>query len=108
VRNAIHILRARLPPTPQLQWARDVIDRQVTQMARLIDDLMDVSRITRGTFELRRERVSLADIVRLAVETSRPGIDASGDWGDRGSRQPESSGRSPAVRAAAPRTRPQW
>jgi signal transduction histidine kinase/ActR/RegA family two-component response regulator len=78
VRNAIHILRARLPPTPELQWARDVIDRQVTQMARLIDDLMDVSRITRGTFELRRERVALMEIVRLAVETSRPGIDASG------------------------------
>ena len=78
VRNAIHILRARLPPTPELQWARDVIDRQVTQMARLIDDLMDVSRITRGTFELRRERVSLVEVVRLAVETSRPSIDASG------------------------------
>ena len=78
IRNAIHILRARLPPTPELQWARDVMDRQVTQMARLIDDLMDVSRITRGTFGLRRERVSLAEVVRLAVETSRPGIDASG------------------------------
>jgi signal transduction histidine kinase/ActR/RegA family two-component response regulator len=78
VRNAIHILRARLPPTPELQWARDVIDRQVTQMTRLIDDLMDVSRITRGTFELRRERVALEEVVRHAVETSRPGIDASG------------------------------
>ena len=78
VRNAIHILRARMPPTPELQWARDVIDRQVTQMTRLIDDLMDVSRISRGTFELRRERVALDDVVRSAVETSRPGIDASG------------------------------
>jgi signal transduction histidine kinase/ActR/RegA family two-component response regulator len=78
VRNAIHILRARLPPTPELQWARDVIDRQVTQMARLIDDLMDVSRITRGTFELRRETVTLVEVIRLAVETSRPSIDASG------------------------------
>jgi signal transduction histidine kinase/CheY-like chemotaxis protein len=78
VRNAIHILRARLPPTPELHWARDVIDRQVTQMTRLIDDLMDVSRITRGTFELRRERVTLEEVVRGAVETSRPSIDASG------------------------------
>jgi len=78
VRNAIHILRARMPPTPELQWARDVIDRQVTQMTRLIDDLMDVSRISRGTFELRREHVALDDVVRSAVETSRPGIDASG------------------------------
>ena len=78
VRNAIHILRARMPPTPELQWARDVIDRQVTQMTRLIDDLMDVSRISRGTFELRREHVALDDVVRSAVETSRPSIDASG------------------------------
>src|SRR6202044_275847 len=78
VRNAIHILRARMPPTPELQWARDVIDRQVTQMTRLIDDLMDVSRITRGTFELRREHEALDDVIRSAVETSRPVIDASG------------------------------
>jgi len=78
VRNAIHILRAKMPPTPELQWARDVIDRQVTQMARLIDDLMDVARITRGTIELRQERVTLEDVMRIAVETSRPSIDASG------------------------------
>ncbi|HEY0339651.1 MAG TPA: HAMP domain-containing sensor histidine kinase, partial [Steroidobacteraceae bacterium] len=78
VRNAIHILRAKLPATPELQWARDVIDRQVTQMTRLIDDLMDVARITRGTFELRREHVALEEVLRVAVETSRPIIDASG------------------------------
>ena len=78
VRNAIHILRAKMPPGAELQWARDVIDRQVTQMTRLIDDLMDVSRITRGTFELRREHVTLDDVIRSAVETSRPIIDASG------------------------------
>jgi signal transduction histidine kinase/ActR/RegA family two-component response regulator len=78
VRNAIHILRARMPPTPELQWARDVIDRQVTQMTRLIDDLMDVSRITRGTFELRREHVALDEVLRVAVETSRPIVDVSG------------------------------
>lgn len=78
VRNAIHILRARMPATPELQWARDVIDRQVTQMTRLIDDLMDVARISRGTIELRRERASLDEIIHTAVETSRPGIDAAG------------------------------
>jgi signal transduction histidine kinase/ActR/RegA family two-component response regulator len=78
IRSATHILRAMLPPTPQLHWARDVIDRQVTQMARLIDDLMDVSRITRGVFDLRREHVALDEVIRGAVETSRPLIDASG------------------------------
>jgi signal transduction histidine kinase/ActR/RegA family two-component response regulator len=77
VRNAIHILRARMPPTPELHWARDVIDRQVTQMTRLIDDLMDVARITRGTFELRMDRAALDEVIRVAVETSRPVIDAS-------------------------------
>ncbi len=77
VRNAIHILRARMPPSPELHWARDVIDRQVTQMTRLIDDLMDVARITRGTFELRKDRAELDEIIRSAVETSRPLIDAS-------------------------------
>ena len=78
IRNATHILRAKLPPAPELHWARDVIDRQVTQMSRLIDDLMDVARITRGTFELRREQAALDDVIRSAVETSRPLIDASG------------------------------
>jgi CheY-like chemotaxis protein/two-component sensor histidine kinase len=47
-------------------------------MTRLIDDLIDVSRITRGTFELRREAVALDEVIRVAVETSRPIIDASG------------------------------
>ncbi len=78
IRNAIHILRAKMPQTPELQWARDVIDRQVTQMTRLIDDLMDVARITRGTFDLRKEVVSLEEVIRTAVETSRPSIDAPG------------------------------
>jgi signal transduction histidine kinase/ActR/RegA family two-component response regulator len=78
VRNATHILRARMPSAPELQWARDVIERQVTQMARLIDDLMDVARITRGTIELRRAHVALEEVVRIAIETSRPTIDASG------------------------------
>ncbi|MDB6089286.1 MAG: luxQ 2 [Gammaproteobacteria bacterium] len=76
IRNATHILRARMPPSPELHWARDVIDRQVTQMTRLIDDLMDVARITRGTFELRRTRAELEEIIRSAVETSRPLIDS--------------------------------
>ncbi len=66
-----------MPPTPELHWARDVIDRQVTQMTRLIDDLMDVARITRGTFELRTSHVALDEVIRVAIETSRPVIDAS-------------------------------
>jgi CheY-like chemotaxis protein len=56
----------------------DMMERQVEHMARLVDDLLEVSRITRGTIELRREPVDLAGIVRAAVETSLPLIEAGG------------------------------
>ena len=46
IRNAVQILRAKGPPMPELQWATEVIERQVQQMTRLVDDLLDVSRIT--------------------------------------------------------------
>ena len=75
VRNAIEILRASHSPSPQLQWTHDVIDRQVRQMTRLVDDLLDVSRITSGKIELRKERVELAAAVRSALEASRPLIE---------------------------------
>jgi PAS domain S-box-containing protein len=78
IRNAVQIVRAKGPPVPELQWARDVIDRQVQQMTRLVDDLLDVSRITRGKIELRKERVQLTTIVSSAVEASRPLIEK---WG---------------------------
>jgi len=75
IRNAVQVLKAKGPKDPDLMWGRDVIDRQVGQMARLLDDLLDVSRITRNTLELRRGRVSLAVVVESALETSRPLID---------------------------------
>jgi signal transduction histidine kinase/ActR/RegA family two-component response regulator len=56
--------------------ALDLVDRQVEHLVRLIDDLLDVSRITRGAITLRREVVSVADIVNRAIETNRPLIDA--------------------------------
>jgi PAS domain S-box-containing protein len=58
--------------------ARSIIDRQVRHMARLVDDLLDVSRITLGRINLRRERVGVAEIVSHAVEASRPLIESSG------------------------------
>jgi CheY-like chemotaxis protein len=61
-----------------MQWALDVIDRQMRQMSRLIDDLLDIARITRGKLELHLERVELAEVVRVAFETSRPLIEAAG------------------------------
>src|SRR3954464_15540025 len=72
LRNAVQILRMQASTSPQSQWAQDVIDRQIHQMTRLIDDLLDVSRITRNKLELRRERIELTEVVRVAVETSRP------------------------------------
>ena len=74
VRNAAQLLRYQEPIPPVARQARDVIARQVRVMSRLIDDLMDVSRINQGRIELRRERVELASVVDLAVESSRPGI----------------------------------
>ena len=54
IRNAAQILRLKGPPSPELQWAREVIDRQVQHVTRLIDDLLDVFRIARGRIELRK------------------------------------------------------
>ena len=55
-----------------VQSASEMLERQVGQMARLVDDLLDMSRITRGKIELRKERVELAPIVDQAVEAARP------------------------------------
>jgi two-component system CheB/CheR fusion protein len=78
VRNAIEILRATPSPSPRLQWTHDVIDRQVRQLSRLVDDLLDVSRITSGKIELRRERVQLSEAVHIALEGCRPMIERCG------------------------------
>jgi len=74
--NAIGVMRQAQDLSPELTWCRDVIDRQSRQLTRLVDDLLDVSRITRGKIRLRSERVDLARVIEGAVETSRPGIDA--------------------------------
>jgi PAS domain S-box-containing protein len=78
IRNAVQIFRGKGLPVPELQWATEVIDRQVHQMTRLVDDLLDVSRITRGKVELRKELVDLGTVVSNAVEASRPLIEK---WG---------------------------
>jgi len=72
IRNAVQILRTKGSSDPDLLWSRDVIDRQVQHMARLLEDLLDVSRVSRNKIVLRKERVDLAGIVQNAVETSQP------------------------------------
>ena len=71
-------LSVKESPDPKLKWSREVIDRQLDHLTRLIDDLLDVSRITRNQLELRREPVELAEIVRGAMESTRPLIDRRG------------------------------
>jgi signal transduction histidine kinase len=78
IRNAARVLGSAGADADATGWCRDVIGRQVAIMARLLDDLLDVSRITRGKLELRRESVPLATVLGNAVETSRPLIDARG------------------------------
>ena len=68
-------MRATNDPT-KLQWAAGVIDRQVGHMARLVDDLLDISRINRGKIRLRCQPVEVAAVIHQAVEASRPEIEA--------------------------------
>ncbi len=77
VRNAARILHLRGTQQPELQTAAAVVERQTRHMSRLIDELMDVSRINRGSVVLTRERIELAQLLELAIETSRPMIDDS-------------------------------
>jgi signal transduction histidine kinase len=74
--NAASILRLKVADDPDLNWCREVIERQSRQLTRLVDDLLDVSRITRGKITLRSEPVDVATVVAAAVETCRPTIDA--------------------------------
>ncbi|MFL5308738.1 MAG: ATP-binding protein [Polyangia bacterium] len=77
IRNAVQILRTLGSTEPALVRQRDVIERQVQHMARLLEDLLDVSRISRAKLELRREVVDLGSVIEAAVETSRPLIEAA-------------------------------
>jgi signal transduction histidine kinase len=76
IRNAVAVLRLHEEHNHEASWAQDVIDRQVSHLVRLVDDLLDVSRITRGKIRLELEQLDVASIVTSAVETSRPLIEA--------------------------------
>src|SRR6266849_5185608 len=78
ISNALQIMRLAGTSGAAAEQVRAMMERQLTQMVRLVDDLLDVSRITRGKIELRKERVELAAVVQSAMETSRPLIEAPG------------------------------
>ncbi len=76
IRQAAKVARAPTANESQVRWAHDVIERQVQNMARLLDDLLDVSRITRGTMEIRKELIELQEVIDAAIEIARPAIEA--------------------------------
>lgn len=75
IRNSLHIMRMTMSENPAIEQICQMMERQVGHLVRLVDDLMEVSRITRGRVELRVEPIEVAAIIRNAVEASRPLID---------------------------------
>jgi signal transduction histidine kinase len=84
IRNAVEVIRRVAPPDATLTMARDVIDRQARLLARLVDELLDVSRISQGKIVLKRESVELAKVVQQSVEIVRPLVETRGQrlWVD--------------------------
>jgi CheY-like chemotaxis protein len=78
MRNALAILGLKAPAVPEVQWARGVIERQMTLLTRIVDDLLDVSRISGGDVTLERRRVDLDRVLRAAADANRPALEARG------------------------------
>jgi signal transduction histidine kinase/ActR/RegA family two-component response regulator len=76
IRHAVKVLESKALEPAQHEWAREVIGRQVRRMALLLDDLLDVSRITRGRLDLKIETVTLSSLVEAALETARPMLES--------------------------------
>jgi PAS domain S-box-containing protein len=76
MRNAVTLMQLEPMASPALKSSRAIIDRQLTHVTRLVDDLLDIGRLTTGKVKLRMERIKLSDIVDRAVETARPVIEA--------------------------------
>jgi PAS domain S-box-containing protein len=78
IANALQLMAIRTPSPAELTELREIMTRQIDQMRRLIDDLLDISRISRGKFDLQSETIELGTVLRSAIDTSRPLIDAAG------------------------------
>ncbi|HTF87509.1 MAG TPA: response regulator [Planctomycetota bacterium] len=74
--NGLEMMRLKNLNDPQLVWCRDVITRQVAHLSRLVEDLLDVSRITQGKIKLQTAEVELTKVIERAIETVRPLIDS--------------------------------
>jgi PAS domain S-box-containing protein len=77
IRNALHVLRLSRLEDPNLVEARSVIERQVHQLSGIVDDLLDIFRITHQKLVLRKETIDLAEVVRVTAEDHRSGLEAS-------------------------------
>jgi PAS domain S-box-containing protein len=75
IRNSLHVLRRANASNPDARRMQEIMERQVAHMVRLVDDLLELSRISRGQIQLKKERVALAAIVEHAVESSRPFVE---------------------------------
>ena len=78
IRNAVQLMHRKSINDPQLVWSRDVIERQLAHLTRLVDDLLDVSRITRGKINLNKEVIEIGALVARTVETVQPLIEERG------------------------------
>ena len=78
IRNSLYILARAKPESDQALRARAIMDRQIGHLARMVDDLLDVTRISRGKIQLHRERLDFVEIVRRTVEDHRPAFVAQG------------------------------
>jgi PAS domain S-box-containing protein len=76
IRNAARSIRLKAESDPQLQRAQAIIDRQIDHLSRLVDDLLDISRITHGKIELKLEQLPLLTVVEYAIELTRPLLEA--------------------------------
>jgi CheY-like chemotaxis protein/two-component sensor histidine kinase len=76
ITHALEVLRLKDPVDADTRWSRDIIERQIRHLTRLVDDLLDLARISRGKVQLRRERIDLAAVLHGALEAARPLIDA--------------------------------
>lgn len=78
LRNGLEVMRLIGEPSEDAAMAREMMDRQLSHMVRIIDDLLDISRISRNKMELRRSRVLLTDVISSAIETVRPILESAG------------------------------
>src|SRR5262249_14532038 len=78
IRNAVELLNRSSANPSVAEQAREIMVRQLSQLVRLVDDLLDVTRISRGKIQLRKERIDLATVVHSALESVRPLVESQG------------------------------